>query len=180
MGKEILRWFYCLPISGILIGIVLATMLWYLLSKKLESTKIIYWIDGMLFLVAMAAIVCFTLGIRNAGNENGVSLIPLSSYYQVLLGGNPEILRSNFMNIVLFYPAGLLAASLLPQKWPGWFRCLLVVLTLTAVSAGIEALQYRHALGQCEIDDIIHNVVGALLGSLTFGCLFGCLKKKNL
>ena len=83
------------------------------------------------------------------------------------------------MNVALFYPAGLLAASLLPKKWSGWCRCLLVVFVLTAMSAGIEFLQYRYALGRCEIDDVIHNALGALLGSLAFVCSMFFLQKKK-
>ena len=77
-----------------------------------------------------------------------------------------KIYRSNFMNMVLFYPAGLLAASLLMRKWPEWCRFILVVTVLAALSAGIEFLQYHFCLGRCEIDDVIHNTAGALLGCL--------------
>jgi glycopeptide antibiotics resistance protein len=37
---------------------------------------------------------------------------------------------------------------------------------LAALSAGIEFLQYHFCLGRCEIDDVIHNTAGALLGCL--------------
>ena len=59
-----------------------------------------------------------------------------------------------------------MATLILPRKWPGWRRCILVVLVLAAMSAGIEYLQYHYALGRCEIDDVIHNTAGTLLGSL--------------
>ena len=70
------------------------------------------------------------------------------------------------MNAVLFYPAGLLATVLLPEKWPGWCRCVLVVILFGAMSAGIEYAQYFWQLGRVEIDDVIHNTAGALAGSL--------------
>ena len=77
-----------------------------------------------------------------------------------------KIYRSNFMNMVLFYPAGLLAASLLTRKWPGWCRCLLTAVLFGAMSGAIEYAQYRYELGNVEIDDVIHNTAGALAGSL--------------
>ena len=55
----------------------------------------------------------------------------------------------------------------------------MVVIALTAMSAGIEFLQYHFALGRCEIDDVIHNALGALLGSLAFVCSMFFLQKKK-
>lgn len=69
-----------------------------------------------------------------------------------------------------FYPAGLLSASLLPKKWHLAWRMLLVTVVFAALSAGIEYIQYAYALGKVEIDDVIHNAFGALLG-----CICGIL-----
>lgn len=120
---------------------------------------------SLLFVIAYS-----TIFVRDGGDLLQHKFVPFHSYREVQNGGNPEIYRSNFMNVILFYPAGLLATSLLPKKRPGWWRCLLVVLALTAMSAGIESLQYCYALGRCEIDDVIHNAIGALLGSLALAC----------
>jgi glycopeptide antibiotics resistance protein len=81
-------------------------------------------------------------------------------------GGNIEILRSNFMNAVLFYPAGLVLCSLLPQKWRPWLRILLVSVLLCVLSCAVEQAQYVYSLGQVEIDDVIHNTLGAMLGAI--------------
>ena len=109
------------------------------------------------------------------------SRTPLHSYRKVINGGNPEILRSNFMNVVLFYPIGLLATALLPKRWAEWSRCVLTILLCISLSAGIEYVQYICSLGQCEIDDVIHNTIGALTGSLTMllmPSLMECLSEK--
>ena len=134
---------------------------------------------AVLLLCWIGAVGYTTLGTRNDTQIVQINLEMFHSYREVWNGGNPEIYRSNFMNVILFYPAGLLATSLLPQKWSGWCRCLLVVLGLTAMSAGIEFLQYHFALGRCEIDDVIHNALGALLGSLAFVCTMFFLQKKK-
>ena len=84
----------------------------------------------------------------------------------MLESGNREILRSNFMNALLFYPAGLLGASLFPGKWPVWKRIVVTVALLCLLSIGIEAVQYTYGVGQVETDDVLHNALGALLGSL--------------
>ena len=93
-------------------------------------------------------------------------MIPFHSYRAVIAGENKEILRSNFMNVVLFYPAGLFACELLPKSWSRAKRVILVAVLFALVSAGIEFCQYHFALGQAEVDDVIHNALGALIGAL--------------
>lgn len=92
-------------------------------------------------------------------------LAPFHSYRAVLSGENPELLRSSFMNVLLFYPAGLLACSLLPGTWRRRWKLLLVTLAFALLSFGIEFCQYRYALGQAEVDDVLHNALGAFLGA---------------
>lgn len=151
---------------------------WY---HKVPRARII---DAILLIAWLSIIMYATIGQRSVADSlDTMVLQPFHSYREVQNGGNPEIYRSNFMNVLLFYPAGLLAASLLPRRWQGWWRCILVVLVLAAMSAGVEFLQYRYALGRCEIDDVIHNTVGALLGSLAALLLpsfFAFLKEKAM
>lgn len=61
----------------------------------------------------------------------------------------------NINNILFFIPFGLL----LPLK--KWWKVLLAALCFSAV---IEASQYIFALGLCELDDVISNTFGALIG----------------
>lgn len=148
-----------------LVGTATIAYLWIL--GRYRTSWIMKAVNGGFLICWLGIIVCVTLWQRSAcGSSTTIVLQPFHSYREVWNGGNIEIYRSNFMNVVLFYPAGLLATSLLPRKWPGWCRCVLVVTTLATMSAGIEFLQYRCCLGQCEIDDVIHNTAGALLGCL--------------
>ena len=111
------------------------------------------------------AVVYFTVSSREGGQVYQYNLIPFHSYREVRNGGNPELYRSNLMNAVLFYPNGLLLAALLPKKWPAWSKVLLVTVIFCGISVGVEYVQYRWALGRCEIDDVIHNTLGALVGA---------------
>lgn len=120
-----------------------------------------------LLLIATFGVIYTTLGARTSGETLQVNLIPLHSYREVMNGGNPEILRSNFMNAVLFYPIGLLVTALLPEKWSKRLRWILTITLCTMLSIGIEYVQYAFSLGQCEIDDVIHNLLGAWAGSIT-------------
>ena len=115
-----------------------------------------------LTVIAVATLTDRTPGIIPAERE----LIPFHSYHAVMAGENKEILRSNFMNVILFYPAGLFACELLPKSWSRAKRVILVAVLFALVSAGIEFCQYHFALGQAEVDDVIHNALGALIGAL--------------
>lgn len=177
MGFDTLfRDFYCLPIRDLVVLVVVATWLFLRLQERFGSR--IWW--KMLLLVGLAGsiavILHLTVFARESVSGNELYVIPFHSYREVLGGGNPEILRSNFMNMVLFYPTGLLAASLLPRKWPRWLRVVLPFLLFTGFSIGVEYYQYSHAMGQAEIDDVIHNGLGALLGGL---CSLILLPKKE-
>lgn len=61
------------------------------------------------------------------------------------------------MNIVLFVPFGFFAGKI----W-GWRAVLYGML----FSIAIEAAQYIGALGYTEVDDVINNTLGTLLGVL--------------
>lgn len=165
IGK-LLHWLYCLDLADATLLLLICSAVLCLGKKHFSRLLWWKWLVILLLLAASAGAIYTTLGTRTGGENLQINLIPFHSYREVLSGGNPEIYRSNFMNAVLFYPAGLLATALLPEKWPGWCRCILVVLAFGALSAGIEYIQYAYALGRCEIDDVIHNSAGALTGSL--------------
>lgn len=165
IGK-LLHWLYCLDLADTTLLLLACSAVFCLLRRRFEQHS--WWkrLVALLMFAASAGAIYTTLGTRTGGGTLQINLIPFHSYREVLAGGNPEIYRSNFMNAVLFYPAGLLATVLLPEKWPGWCKCMLVVLLFAALSAGIEYVQYTYSLGRCEIDDVIHNTAGALAGSL--------------
>ena len=58
-------------------------------------------------------------------------------------------------NVVMFIPVGVLAGWI--WKWRGLWAA-------AGLSSVIEILQLVTSRGLCEIDDVIHNVLGALIG----------------
>lgn len=90
-------------------------------------------------------------------------LVPFHSYWEAWSAGKTELYRTNFMNLVLFYPGGVLACALYSgNRRPVISVC--VMLALCCFSVAIEWCQFHFALGKPEIDDVIHNSLGALLG----------------
>lgn len=58
-------------------------------------------------------------------------------------------------NVVMFVPVGVLGGLL--WRWRG-------VLVAAGMSFAIELLQLITARGLCEFDDVIHNMIGAVIG----------------
>lgn len=165
--RSIFLWFYCLPILEAVIILILTTALFLFLhrrSKRHRLWKPFLCVCCMLWISAIAAM---TLGTRAAdASLTEIQLVPFHSYAAVLNGKSTEILRSNFMNVLLFYPAGVLLGDVFPQRWRLWQRMVLIAVLCAAISAGIEYCQYCYCLGTAEIDDVIHNTLGAALGVL--------------
>lgn len=164
--KNIYLWFYCLKISDAVFLLLLMTAGFLYLKRRF--CKRATWtatIAGLL--TAWLMVILWTTLIERSGNsaEQQASVKPFASYLAVLRGGNPEALRSNFMNMVLFYPVGLLIASLLPKRWKKRSKILLVGAVCCTLSVSIELAQYFYHLGLAETDDVIHNTLGAVIGA---------------
>lgn len=98
--------------------------------------------------------------------------IPFWSYKGLLKGEMPPLLYEMIMNLVLFIPAGLLLGTQITKRTTRqqWVFAFLLGLVL---SLSIEVLQLVFQRGSFEIDDIIHNTVGCLMG---FAIWRGCAK----
>ena len=160
------RWFYCLPIWKAFFWVILGACVFLWLREKFRERGFWNWAVGAMLMAWFAVAFCYTLGRRSTGAVEEVRLIPFYSYYLVWLGGNPEMIRSNLMNVMLFWPAGLLGAEVLPGSWKPVWRVLLVFTVGALLGLGIECAQYNWGLGLPEVDDLIHNSLGALLGAL--------------
>lgn len=167
---QLFLWFYRLGIPEAVVLAACGTLLFLRMKQRWDGRR--RWRAALVCLWVVwgvAALYVTLLGRESQGAVQS-SLTPLHSYRAVLAGENPEILRSSFMNVALFFPGGMLTGALLPRRWPRWVRVLGVLVLLAALSAGIEYIQFSRALGQVEVDDVLHNALGALLGGVS-GCL---------
>ena len=60
-------------------------------------------------------------------------------------------------NVIMFVPVGVLTGLIWKWKWKGLW-------VAAGLSIGIEILQPVTSRGLCEFDDVIHNMIGALIG----------------
>ena len=67
-------------------------------------------------------------------------------------------------NIVMFFPLGIL----LPMAGKPMRHILIAAPVATACSIGIEAVQLKYHLGACQLDDVLLNSFGFLMGFLVY------------
>lgn len=96
---------------------------------------------------------CSTVIFRPTGETRQYDFHPFWSY------DRPELLVENIMNVVVFIPIGLLLGCAFKQST--WWKALLIG---CSISITIEALQFWFMRGFSELDDVMHNTVGCLIG----------------
>ena len=79
--------------------------------------------------------------------------------YKAISDGDVNLIIENVMNVLVFIPLGIL----LGLAWQSikWWHLLVIALF---VSITIEIFQYYLHRGFSEIDDIVHNVLGCMIG----------------
>lgn len=89
--------------------------------------------------------------------------------YKAFYDGQTELLMENAMNVVAFFPIGfLLGVSIKGIRW--WH----ILLYGLCVSIGLEILQYALMRGLAEVDDVMHNALGCMMG-----CWMVCIFRKR-
>ena len=116
------------------------------IAAGLETKK---WIPSLL--IGYVLIILGETLLFRTPNSTGYDFKPFWSY------AYPEMKWEVIANVLLFIPFGILAGKL----W-GWKAIPLAVF----LSFCIEAVQLTLHLGFFEIDDVIHNTVGAAIGFL--------------
>lgn len=96
---------------------------------------------------------CSTVIFRATGETRQYDFHPFWSY------DRPELLVENIMNVVVFIPVGLLLGIAFKQMT--WWKALLIG---CGISITIESLQFIFMRGFSELDDVMHNTLGCLIG----------------
>ncbi len=124
------------------------------------------------WLLAVASVTLFPLPVQpeviaegRAFDPQGNNLIPFR-FVADLIQGDPLLLRPVVANVAMFVPLGFLT-GLFPTHGSAGRRALAAAL---AVSLGVEGAQFSistvlgYTYRSADIDDVILNVAGALLG----------------
>ena len=109
---------------------------------------------GLLLMGDVFLIFCSTVFLRKVGKIHKYDFHPFWSY------SRPDLLVENIMNVVVFIPIGMILGLLLRFKG-SW---LLAALIGCSISVAIETLQFYFKRGFSEVDDVMHNTLGCMIG----------------
>lgn len=115
-------------------------------------------IAGLVLAEYIFLIYCSTVFYRTTLAERKNDFHPFWSY-RAIEDGRLELLPENIMNVVAFVPVGLLLGIAI--KNIRWWQALL---TGAWLSVSIEVLQFVFKKGFSELDDVIHNTLGCMIG----------------
>lgn len=130
-----------------------------LVVNRKKAGRHIAW---LLFFEFVFLVLGMTVFYRHTDSK-AVVYLPFWSYVSVWRYRNMAVLYEIILNVLLFVPIGFLWGT---QRFKHttkqqWFVAFLLGLGL---SLGIESLQLLFKKGSFEIDDIIHNTLGCLMG----------------
>ncbi len=117
-----------------------------------------------------------TVIFRNSSEAiSGHNFYPLWSYRAYLSGEDPQLLPENIMNVVVFIPVGLVIGTQLLQKMQkGWLVAMMVG---AGISVSIEVMQFFMNRGFSEVDDMMHNALGCVIGYEVYRVICSILLK---
>lgn len=122
------------------------------------------------FFIYVAIIVSLTLLGRKSGSRVGVDLIPFSTW-----GNNDRNHAYVVENVLLFIPFGLLGGVCF-LKMRKLFGCILAGLFASLL---IEVIQLATGRGYFQVDDILANTCGCVLGVLLFQLLDAIFNRRK-
>lgn len=165
---------YCQDLFLLFFLAVIFLVAYAVLNFVLKNLKILRAIGFVGATISLLGILYFTVFGREVATYN-IELKPFYSF--IMAKTQPEYYRTVFMNSLLFVPFGTFLPYLLSSRYKK-LNIAVTVLISFAISTIIEGLQYLCSIGVCEIDDVIFNTLGALVGALGY-LLFGHLTKER-
>ena len=142
--------------------VMLCGMVWFLLGHVREMNKTI-----LALLMTYLLVVLFVTLLSRQGQHN-TSVIMELELFRALKMQDTDVLRHLLQNAALFVPLGVLLPLLHRSLRSVWWA----LLGGAALSTMIETTQLVLAVGQCDVNDILTNALGAVLGYGVFW-LFG-------
>lgn len=154
--------FQVLNITWPTLTIVLSIVIIFRVTYLMKSERSFVFHNEFLTLVFLAyVLILFQLVTTQDLSGGGINLMPFQEILRYKIGSN-EFYRQVLGNIVMFIPLGYFATDYCKLKKISG----ITIITLLC-SGIIETVQ--HFIGRCfDIDDIILNVVGGIIGFLIF------------
>ena len=141
-------------------------------SKSRKIIKTVFAVH-IIFVLIITFVIRETMTLRIPGSRN-VILTPFREFDLFL--HEPTHLfwfMQIFLNILLFIPFGLM----LPMIITKFRNPLMTSMTGLLFSGAIETMQYITGRGLTEVDDVINNTIGTMIGYLFYAALMNLRKR---
>jgi len=166
--------FYMTGISmQLLLGslLIVAMFIIYVFNSKIDNKR--NYIYALLLLGYVLIVFGATVFCRKTLGYQQIELMPFWIYMEVL-EGNPGVTPMDIINnIILLLPIGVLLTCIFPNIRVGNVFVIGFLLSL-----GIELLQYFLWKGVAQLDDLMHNTLGCVMGWYLCKKLFAKDEKK--
>ena len=163
------RLYYYCPVWQITLILVAFILIVLALLKHIKHEMVRNAVFAFLLLAWFVFCIIGTVIYRTPGSEQGYNFLPL---YNILTcessGQRLEFIRGDLINMLLFFPLGLLLPCIIGQSQDVKFKKVFVITCVVAfmISFAIEGMQFFLRLGYAEVDDLIFNTLGAGIGCL--------------
>ena len=140
-------------------GLLLTACIGMIIILSFKGIKRGWRIIGALLLLCYTFLLySTTLFFRKYIDIQKCNFTPFWSY-EAIDNGRTDLIAENAMNVVVFIPFGLMLGCCSSRIT--WRKVLLIGVS---ISASIEILQFFLHRGFAEIDDMIHNTLGSMIG----------------
>ena len=145
--------FLVIPSEMLVGGAIILSLGFYFLIKWRGLLNGLRFTALLAFVEYVTLIYCSTVLFRTTRDIQKYDFHPFWSY------NDPGLFIENVMNVVAFVPIGLLLGAGIKRL--KWWHALLVGAYL---SVSIEFLQFVFKKGFSELDDVMHNILGCMMG----------------
>lgn len=136
---------------------------------------------SLIVLVAYLEIVFASTVFTRVPTVRQYKLIPLWSWWNVIVNHDAYLLKEILLNITLFIPVGILIAVIMSSViFQPWRKMSVISVAGLMISVMIEMLQLILKRGLFEWDDMIHNGLGCMIGWVMIELIYNIWKKLRI
>ena len=149
---------------GFVIALVVFCVYMFLIKRRIKSQgqsiskKEI--LCGLALSIYLAILLGGTVLNREIGEEYTIEWVPFWSYIDLFSEWNKHLAIQIVYNVLVFIPWGVLLSEIVCSTR----KLRVIVWSAVALSFSIEVIQFVFKLGLFEFDDVLHNVLGAVIG----------------
>lgn len=114
-----------------------------------------------LFLIYLLSVLYITLFSRMGTSQSYIQMELFFAIRKAILLGTVDVMKHMMLNIALFVPLGATFPMIYPEKFSSAFYTIVAGAGLSCI---IETIQLLSHMGQCDVDDLVANILGMGLG----------------